>query len=165
MTDQDGSPTDASAVSTHVDAPPERVFAQLADAWMYSSWVVGAAHIRDVDDNWPEPGSRLHHRVGPWPVSVDDTTKVLEMSEPRRLLLQARAWPFGEARVEILIEPDGRGGDGSRVTIKEAPTHGAASAFDNPVQRFVLRARNRESLARLKSIAEKRPETKRSSPG
>jgi uncharacterized protein YndB with AHSA1/START domain len=162
MTDENGVPDGHSAVSVHIDAPPERVFAQLADAWIYASWVVGAAHIREVDDDWPDPGSRLHHRVGPWPLSVDDSTQVLEKEKPHRLLLQARAWPFGEARVEIVIEPAGAG---SVVTMKEAPTHGVAGKLNNPVQRWILRARNRESLQRLKMIAEKRPSTERSSPG
>ncbi len=151
--DSRGVPRKGSAVSIQIDAPPDRVFAQLADAWMYASWVVGAAHIRAVDDDWPEPGSRLHHRVGPWPLSVDDSTQVLEKSAPNRLLIQARAWPFGEARVEIVIE---EAGAGSRVTMKEAATDGVARRLDNPVQRWILRARNRESLERLRMIAEQR---------
>jgi hypothetical protein len=33
-----------------IDTTPDRIFAVLADGWTYASWVVGAAHIRDVDD-------------------------------------------------------------------------------------------------------------------
>jgi hypothetical protein len=54
----------------------------------------------------------------------------------------------------VAIEPDG---EGSLVTMSEAPTHGIGSWLDNPLQRLVLRRRNLESLARLASLAEKRP--------
>ena len=43
-------------VSRQVTASPERVFAELADGWTYVGWVVGATHVRDVDDTWPQPG-------------------------------------------------------------------------------------------------------------
>src|SRR5207248_1475605 len=39
-----------------VNATPDRVFEVLADGWTYSDWVVGTAHIRDVDPDWPAPG-------------------------------------------------------------------------------------------------------------
>ncbi len=137
----------------HVDAPPEQVFAQLLDAWLFPTWVVGAAHIRAVDPTWPAPGSRLHHQVGPWPVSIKDSTQVVTLDAPARLVLRARAWPVGEAEVDIRVEPDG---GGSKVTMLEAPRRGPGLWLDNPVQRWVLRRRNREALARLATIAENR---------
>jgi uncharacterized protein YndB with AHSA1/START domain len=150
-----GTGVPLTTVDRHVDAPPERVFAALSDGWLLPVWVVGATHIRDVDENWPEPGSRAHHQVGPWPVSIADSTAVVDCEPPRRLVLQARAYPVGEARVDITVEPDGTG---SRVVMAEAPTHGAARLLDNPLQRWVLAARNRESLARLAALAEHRRE-------
>ena len=45
-----------------IDAPPEQVWAVLADGWTYSDWVVGTVHVRDVDDDWPRVGSELHHQ-------------------------------------------------------------------------------------------------------
>jgi uncharacterized protein YndB with AHSA1/START domain len=104
-----------------VDATPERVFAELADPWSYTGWVVGASHIRDADESWPSVGARLHHRVGPWPLSIADSTRVLESEPPRRLVLQVRAWPLGEGRVELTIRAEGAG---SRVTMAEVPTKG-----------------------------------------
>ncbi|MCU1659806.1 MAG: hypothetical protein JWO57_4462 [Pseudonocardiales bacterium] len=135
-------------------AAPERVWAELGDGWMYTGWVVGASHIRGVDGNWPEPGARLHHQVGVWPLVVSDTTAVLESEPPRRLALQARAWPVGEARVVLTIAADG---EGSRVSMDEWPTNGVARWLHTPLQDVALRARNRESLNRLASIVENRP--------
>lgn len=137
-----------------VAAPPERVFAELSDAWMFPAWVVGASHIRGVDEDWPRAGSRLHHQVGAWPVAINDSTEVLECDAPRRLRLHARAWPAGEAEVDIRVEAEG---DGSRVTMLEAPCRGPGRWLDNPLQRYVLRRRNREALARLATIVENRP--------
>jgi hypothetical protein len=144
-----------TSVSRQIAASADEVFAQLADGWIYASWVVGASHIRDVEAGWPAIGTRIHHRVGPWPITIDDTTEVIDVLASTRLVLQARAWPTGEARVELTIEADGD--DGCVVTMSEEPTRGVGSWLDNPLQRVVLRRRNVESLARLASLAEKRP--------
>ena len=86
---------------------------------------------------------------------MTDVTAVVECVEPERLILQGRAYPFGEAYIQLLVEPDG---DGSLVRMGEAPSYGPARVIDNPVQRWLLAARNRESLARLQSIVENRRE-------
>ena len=142
-------------VSAYVDAPPERVFEVVSDAWLLPVWVVGATHIRDVDENWPAPGAVVHHQVGAWPLAISDVTAVVECEAPHRLVLQGRAWPFGEVYIQLTVEPDGAG---SSITMGEAPSYGAARLLDNPVQRWLLTRRNRESLARLRSIVENRRE-------
>lgn len=143
-----------TTVSRKIAATPDDVFAQLADGWIYSAWVVGACHIRDVDTEWPAIGSRIHHRVGSWPFTIDDSTQVIDAEAGSHLVLQARAWPAGEARVELFIESDD---GGSLVTMAENPTNGIGTWTDNPLQRMMLRKRNIESLARLASLAERRP--------
>lgn len=148
-----GSDRPRTKVEVRVDAPPDRVFATLSDAWLLPVWVVGATHIRDVDGEWPAPGAKVHHQVGAWPLTLSDMTMVVECEAPRRLVLQGRAFPFGEVYIELVVEPDG---DGSTVTMGEAPSYGPARVFDNPLQRKLLAARNRESLARLRSIVENR---------
>ena len=47
-----------------VSATPEQVWDVLADGWLYPVWVVGASRMREVEDAWPAPGSKLHHSVG-----------------------------------------------------------------------------------------------------
>ena len=77
--------------------------------------------MRDVDESWPAVGSRLHHSVGVWPGVLDDDTEVLEVDPGRRLVLQARAWPGGEATVSMELTPvEG----GTRVTMREDATKG-----------------------------------------
>ena len=86
-----------------IEAPPQQVFDVLADGWTYSDWVVGTAHVRDVDDAWPRVGSQLHHRAGPWPFSLEDASTVLVCEPPHRLVLRAGLWPAGEAIVVFTL--------------------------------------------------------------
>jgi uncharacterized protein YndB with AHSA1/START domain len=90
-----------------IDAPPERVWAVLADPFSYDEWVVGTRKIRGADPGWPTVGARLHHTVGIWPLQIKDTSVVLESDEPRRLVLRAKVRPAGVLRVEIDLTPVG----------------------------------------------------------
>ncbi|HJV14089.1 MAG TPA: SRPBCC family protein [Propionibacteriaceae bacterium] len=130
---------------------PEQVFAVLNDGWTYPLWVVGASRMRDVDDGWPAPGSKLHHSFGVWPALIDDTTEVLEIEPDKRLVLEARGWPIGKARVEITVEADG---DGSLVTITEDATGGPVRLVPEPLRQATIDFRNRETLRRLGYLAE-----------
>jgi uncharacterized protein YndB with AHSA1/START domain len=148
-----GSDRPRTEVAVRMDAPTELVFSVMTDAWLLPVWVVGATHIRDVDESWPRPGAMVHHQVGAWPLAISDVTAVVEYDEPHRFVLQGRAYPFGEVYIEFDLEADG---SGTTVRMGEAPSYGAARIVDNPLQRWVLAARNRESLMRLKAIVENR---------
>ena len=67
---------DTVVVRRTIQAVPARVWAVLADGWLYPSWVVGASRMRDVEESWPAPGSQLHHSVGLWPLLLDDRTEL-----------------------------------------------------------------------------------------
>jgi uncharacterized protein YndB with AHSA1/START domain len=134
--------------------PPETVFRVFTDGWLYPLWVVGASHIRDVDKSWPAEGARIHHAFGAWPLMVRDTTTVLKSDPPHELVLQARAWPAGQARIELTVEPLRE--TGSRVTINEYPVSGIGAVLHNPLADKLLHRRNVESLARLAALAERR---------
>lgn len=124
----------------------ERVFAVLADGWSYAGWVVGAAHIREVDAGWPGTGTRIHHSVGAWPLAVKDVTKVLDVDPPRMLELEARMWPLGAARIRFTLAP---AADGCSVTMAEEAIKGPLSLLPTPAQALFLTPRNRETLRRL----------------
>lgn len=132
---------------------PDAVFSVLADGWLYPSWVVGASRVRDVDEHWPAPGSRLHHSVGAWPMLIDDYTEVLELDAPRLIRLRARGWPTGEAEVTITAEPTPAG---CRISIEEHASAGPARLVPRPAMDAVLKIRNVETLHRLAMIAEGR---------
>jgi len=130
--------------------PPERVFAVLSDPFTYADWVVGSDTIRDADDTWPAPGSRLHHRVGVGPLKINDNTEVVESIPPRRLVLQARARPLGTARVIFDLAPVA---DGTEVTLTEEPGDLLSRVLHNPIADRILGRRNVATLRRLGEVA------------
>jgi hypothetical protein len=132
---------------------PQDVFDILEDGWSYATWVVGAARIREVEDAWPEPGSKIHHSVGAWPVLLDDTTVVEHVDSPHELALRARAWPTGEAQVVVRCRAEG---DRTEVTIDEQVVSGPARVLPTAAQDALLNPRNVEALRRLGYLAESR---------
>lgn len=140
----------SSGVTVTVDVPPDMAFAVLADGWGYASWVVGASRIRDADADWPAEGTRLHHSIGPWPLLIKDTTTVVAVRSPRLLVLDARMWPLGKARVRFdLAAVEG----GTAITMREVATRGPLSLLPVSVQARLIAPRNRESLDRLCRLA------------
>jgi uncharacterized protein YndB with AHSA1/START domain len=134
-----------------ISAPRDDVFAILADGWNYPNWVVGASHVRAVDDGWPEPGTRIHHSVGPWPLHLEDDTEVVAVERPRLLVLDARLWPIGEARIRLELEE--LGGHDTRIRMTERAVRGPISLAPGELQARLLAPRNRESLRRLADLA------------
>ncbi|HEX6968694.1 MAG TPA: SRPBCC family protein [Micromonosporaceae bacterium] len=143
-----------TVVERVIAVPPQRVFAVLADGWSYSDWVVGTAHIRDVDDHWPDPGACIHHQAGPWPLSLQDKTSVLVCEPPHHLVLLAELRPLGVMTVTFTLTPLGTGG--TRVTMGEEMTGGLLRWARNRVNHLVLHYRNREALRRLADLAMRR---------
>lgn len=129
-----------------MDAPAPVVFAALVDPWTYPEWLVGAKEIRSVDDAWPRPNSRFHHRVGlGGPATVADSTKILAIEPPIRLQLEVRARPFGRGRATFRLRP--LPDDRTEVCLDERPVGVLA-----PLELLVAiptRRRNARSLAAL----------------
>jgi uncharacterized protein YndB with AHSA1/START domain len=140
-------------VETTMKTTPDAVWNVLADGWLYPLWVVGASRVRAVDETWPDPGSKIHHSVGLWPAVVNDETVVLECVPGSRIELIAKAWPGGEAKVTLLVDPQGAE---TRVRMLEDVVGGPATLVPQPVRAPALLWRNRESLRRLAWLAERR---------
>jgi uncharacterized protein YndB with AHSA1/START domain len=136
-----------------IDAPPERVFAVLADGRAYAEWVVGSKRVRAVDPGFPAPGSRFHHTIGIGPLAVRDHTEVLESDPPRRLRLAAHARPVGSATVTLELMPEGIG---TRVAMIEDPRGCSAPLKLVPPVHVLARIRNAESLRRLDALVMRR---------
>lgn len=133
----------------HVRAPVEAVFDLLCTGRRYAEWVVGAKRIRSVDADWPRPGSRFHHTVGFGPLKLDDSTSVVSVDAPRRIVLDARARPLGRATVAVeLEEHDG----GTRVVMYEELAR-APQLVKRAVD-WMIHLRNTEGLRRLSTLFE-----------
>ena len=146
-----------STTTQTVQAPPDAVWAVLADGWLYPLWVVGATRMRDVDAGWPEVGTCLHHSAGVWPLVVNDSTEVVDCQPGKELRLRARAWPLGEAAVTITLEASGAH---TRVTLREESVSGPGRLVPQPAEDLLLDWRNRETLRRLAMLAEGRADSR-----
>ncbi len=149
-----GTFTDMTTVERIIKTTPQRVWDVLADGWLYPLWVVGASRMREVDEEWPAVGSRIHHSVGVWPALIDDDTEITA-SEPLQLLgLRAKAWPLlGEAAVTLELSAQGAG---TLVVMSEDAVSGPGKMVPKPVRAPGILWRNTESLQRLSFLAERR---------
>ncbi|QOC25156.1 SRPBCC family protein [Microbacterium hominis] len=141
-------------MSTNVrmlNCSPEEVFRVLADGWLFPGWVVGASRMRAVDEEWPATGSRLQHSFGVWPALIDDETVIEHVERPRQIVLRAKGWPMGEARVVIDVKPRG---NHSIVRIQEEAVSGPAAFIPRILMDLLLHWRNAETLHRLAFLAE-----------
>ncbi len=140
------------SVSMHFDHPPERTWEVLSEPRAYGFWVTGAHGVHESDPSWPAAGATFRHTQGIRPLLISDTTTVLRSDPPRRIELEARVRPLLIARVIVTIEPEG---DGSRVVMEEQATGGLlAPLMRLPGAGAIIRARNTESLRRLRKLAD-----------
>ena len=142
-----------TSTSRLVHASPAQVWAVLADGWLYPVWVVGASRMREVDDEWPATGARLHHSLGAWPLLINDTTVVTDSKPGHLLVLRGRGWPVGE--VDIAIRLRAAGAD-TEVVIDEDASAGPGLLVPQPLRGLALGWRNVETLRRLAYVAERR---------
>lgn len=138
------------AVEHRSTATPDAVWRVLADGWLYAVWVVGASRVRDVDADWPAVDARIHHSVGLWPLLINDTTHVLTSTPGRELVLTAKAWPVGVARVAMTLEP---AEGGCTIRMDEDAISGPGLLMPRPVRQALIAPRNREALRRLDFLA------------
>lgn len=130
------------------------VFEVLADARQYGYVVAGSKEVRDTDPRWPRKGAKFHHTVGYGPLTVEDTTHVVEVDPPQMLRVIASAKLLGKAEVTFDLEAED---GGTRVTMVEDPVvPKVVWPLTLPVHVFT-RLRNRDTLRRLAEVAEASP--------
>jgi len=140
-----------AVVNRIVPVTPERVFAVLADGWSYSDWVVGTAHISNVDEHWPRPGAHIHHQAATWPLEVKQVTVAVAADPPHSLTLRPHLWPLGEYTLELTLTPVH--GHETQLTMTEELVSGPMRGMRRRVDDVMLYWRGRESLRRLSDLA------------
>ena len=136
-----------------IEAPANVVYDTLMDAWTYALWVGGTKNIRDVEPDWPEPGSKFHHSVGVGPLMTRDETRMISREHDRLVELNVQLWPIGEGVVQLELEDLG---GRTHVVMHEEFVSGPAAWSDNPLQQVMMKLRNDWSLDKLKRIVEQR---------
>jgi uncharacterized protein YndB with AHSA1/START domain len=139
-----------AVVERVIAATPEQIFAVLADGWSYSDWVVGTAHIRDVDSEWPDPGAHLYHKAV-WPLALRDNTVVVGSDPPHWIVMRAHLRPLGDLTVKFTLVPvdDVQ----TRVTLQEHFSGGPMGWIRTKVDDLLMHWRNKEALRRLDDLA------------
>ena len=136
-----------------IAAPRRRVWDVLADGWTYSQWVVGNSRIRAVDEDWPAPGSTIHHTIGIWPLAINDETVAERCTPLEELVLLAKLTPFTAARIKLRLADIA---DGCRVQMHEVPASRPLTLIPERAALLAAWPRNRECLSRLASVVEHR---------
>lgn len=134
-----------------IEAPPEAVFAVLADPRSFARWVVGSRTIRRADPAWPAPGTAFDHAVGIGPLALKDSSLVQESQPPHLLRLLVMLRPLSKAHVTLHLT---RAGGATRVEMTEVAADTRSRLLFNPLTDPLVRLRNAESLRRLKALAE-----------
>ncbi|HEV2635899.1 MAG TPA: SRPBCC family protein [Actinocrinis sp.] len=133
-----------------IPRPPHQVWKVLADGSSYARWVVGTQQILDVDPDWPAVGAVLRFQLGLGPLNFRDTCTVRICEPERRLELEAKAEPFGTARIAFTLIP---WADGTLVILDEHPLLGPGARLQGPPSELLLHVRNRRMLGNLARVA------------
>jgi uncharacterized protein YndB with AHSA1/START domain len=130
---------------TTIAAGPAQVYALLTDPDTNPDWLAGAQQVRRVDPDFPHPGARFDHEVGPADaVTVADDSTALVDDPPHRFQLEVHVGPV-TGLVDFQLRPSG---EGTEVVFRESITGRLGLVM--PVARAFLHARNKASLQRLK---------------
>lgn len=156
-----GEPPRLARTKMVIDASPHQVFELLSDGSRYAEWVVGATEIEAEDAAFPAPGAEITPRVGVDPVSTTGTTEVTGVEVDRRVELLAHVEPLGRARINLRLNavPEGT----LVVMEEEAVDDDVRGALGRRMTRAV-RARNAETLWRLKVLVERDAATQQRPP-
>lgn len=140
-------------VTRETTASRQQVWDVIADGWTYSQWVVGNTRMRAVDPSWPNAGSTIHHSLGVWPAVLDDETTVVACEPLHEIVLNAKARPFGAARVTLRLHATSQG---CRIEMSEVPISRPLKWLPRWAALAAAWPRNRECTWRLAAIAERR---------
>ncbi|MGI5347375.1 SRPBCC family protein [Streptomyces sp. CA-250714] len=129
---------------------PSEVWSLLSDGYRYGEWVTGTRQVLAADPHWPAVGARLRVRVGMGAMTLDDTC-VVRISEPqRRLELEAKAEPFGAARIAMNLIP---WGDHTLFVLDWHPLRGPGTRMHGLPVNYLVAVRNGMMLTKLARIA------------
>ena len=104
------------AVAARSAAPPEQVFAVLADAPRWPEWAGRSIkHAEWVRTGTPAPGGvGAVRRLGGWPLFTQETITAYE--PPSLMSYDVRGLPVRDYSCTVELAPDGRGGTAIRWT-------------------------------------------------
>ncbi|MEE1736612.1 SRPBCC family protein [Streptomyces sp. BE147] len=129
---------------------PSEVWGLLSDGHRYGEWVTGTRRVLAADPHWPEVGARLRVRVGAGPLTLDDTCVVRICEPQRRLELEAKAEPFGAARIAMNLIP---WSENTLFVLDWHPLRGPGTRLHGLPVDYLVAVRNGMMLTKLARIA------------
>ncbi|MGW2343362.1 SRPBCC family protein [Streptomyces sp. NPDC001661] len=129
---------------------PAEVWALLSDGYRYGEWVTGTKQVLDVDPAWPDVGTALKVRVGLGPLTLDDTSTVRICEPEHRLELEAKADPFGAARIAMNLIP---WAEHTLFVLDWHPLRGPGTRMHGLPVDYLVAVRNGMMLTKLARIA------------
>ncbi|MFD8565326.1 SRPBCC family protein [Streptomyces sp. NPDC059639] len=142
-------------------SPPAEVWRLLSDGHRYGEWVTGNQQVLAVDPDWPAVGAALRFRVGIGPLTTDDTSIVRICEPEHRLELEAKADPFGAARVAMKLIP---WGEHTLFVLDWHPLRGPGTRMHGLPVDYLVKVRNGMMLTKLAriAVAERAPDARSS---
>ncbi|MFI5526166.1 SRPBCC family protein [Streptomyces platensis] len=129
---------------------PSEVWDLLSDSHRYGEWVSGTQQVIAADPHWPAAGARLRVRVGIGRLALDDTCVVRICEPQRRLELEAKADPFGAARIAMNLIP---WGESTLFVLDWHPLRGPGIRMHGLPVDYLVSIRNGMMLTKLARIA------------
>nr|WP_203645524.1 SRPBCC family protein [Streptomyces sp. SID14478] len=131
-------------------SPPSAVWALLCDGHRFGEWVTGTQQVLAADPHWPQVGAALKVRVGLGPLTLDDTSVVRICEPEHRLELEAKADPFGAARIAMNLVP---WGENTLFVLDWHPLRGPGVRMHGLPVDYLVKVRNGMMLTKLARIA------------
>jgi len=129
---------------------PSEVWSLLSDGHRYSEWVTGNQQVLAADPHWPDVGAHLQLRVGVGPLALEDTCVVRVSVPEQRLELEAKAGPFGAARIAMNLIP---WGENTLLILDWHPLRGPGTRMHGVPVDYIMAIRNGMMLTKLARIA------------
>ncbi|MFD7433060.1 SRPBCC family protein [Streptomyces sp. NPDC059861] len=134
-----------------IKAPPDTVWAVLADGDKYPRWVVGPSDAEPVRGQWPHTGAAIRYEASLGPLRLSNETVVRRCEEGSELELEAHAGPLGTARIDIELR---QWGEHCLVLVDEHPLQGTGGLLHNAGFEVLIQLRHRAMLRRLARLCE-----------
>ena len=140
-------------VSTHVDAPPSRLWAMLEDWEGSAAWMVDATTVKVIGETRTGVGTRIEAVTKIVGVPLTDRMEVVGWEEGRLITVQHRGWPI-RGLAWFAIDPSDSGGAWFEWAEELDPPLGPLGELGGrllrrPIERVLAR-----SAGKLKRLAE-----------
>ncbi len=139
-------------VNTHIDAPPERVFAVVMDPECLAEWVTAHEEIVEAPDGPLVAGSTFRQTLQEAGVGFKVTWEVTELDEPRLAVWEGRGPAGSRARARYELTPKGGGTRFHYFNEFELPGGKLAAAAGKAIGEERGKAEAERSLANLREL-------------